>query len=77
VVNASGTRLLSQIRLRGRTCLAWGLDMSGHSLWNLARKPDMSGLTGVFGDRIDFDVLHITNSPNEYPLDSTELLELK
>jgi hypothetical protein len=37
----------------------------------------MSGLTGVFGDRIDFDVLHFTNSPNESPLDSTELLELK
>jgi hypothetical protein len=51
--------------------------MSGHSLWNPARRLDMSGLTGVFGDRIDFDVLHFTNSPNESPLDSTELLELK
>jgi hypothetical protein len=29
-------------------------DMSGQSLWNLASGPDMSGLTGVFGGRIDF-----------------------
>jgi hypothetical protein len=29
-------------------------DMSGQSLWNPARRPDMSGLTGVFGGRIDF-----------------------
>jgi hypothetical protein len=28
-------------------------DISGQSLWNLARGPDMSGLTGVFGGRID------------------------
>jgi hypothetical protein len=31
-----------------------GLDMSDQSLWNLARGPDMSGLIGVFGGRIDF-----------------------
>jgi hypothetical protein len=37
----------------------------------------MSVLTGVFGGRIDFDILHFTNSPNVSPLDSTELLELK
>jgi hypothetical protein len=30
------------------------LDMSGQSLWNLARGADMSGLKGVFGGRIDF-----------------------
>jgi hypothetical protein len=42
--------------------------MSGQSLWNLAMRPDMSGLTEVFGGRIDFDVLHCTNSPNEFPL---------
>jgi hypothetical protein len=42
--------------------------MSGKSLWNLAMRSDMSGLTGVFGGRIDFDVLHFTNSPNEPPL---------
>jgi hypothetical protein len=30
------------------------LDMSGQSLWNPARGPDMSGLTGVFVSRIDF-----------------------
>jgi hypothetical protein len=29
-------------------------DMSSQSLWNPARGPDMSGLTGVFGGRIDF-----------------------
>jgi hypothetical protein len=29
-------------------------DMSGQSLWNSARGPDMSGLTRVFGGRIDF-----------------------
>jgi hypothetical protein len=28
--------------------------MSGQSLWNLARGPDMSGLIGVFDGRIDF-----------------------
>jgi hypothetical protein len=38
--------------------------MSGQSLWNPARRLDMSGLTVVFGGRIDFDVLHFTNSPN-------------
>jgi hypothetical protein len=41
--------------------------MSGQSLWNLARGSDMSGLTRVFGGRIDFDVLHFTNSPNVPP----------
>jgi hypothetical protein len=29
-------------------------DMSGQSLSNLARRTNMSGLTGVFGGRIDF-----------------------
>jgi hypothetical protein len=29
-------------------------DMFGQSLWNTARGPNMSGMTGVFGDRIDF-----------------------
>jgi hypothetical protein len=29
-------------------------DMSGQSLWNLARGPDMSSLTGIFSGRIDF-----------------------
>jgi hypothetical protein len=47
---------------------AEGPDMSGQSLWNLAMRPDMSSLTGVFGGRIDFDVLHFTNSANESPL---------
>jgi hypothetical protein len=31
-----------------------GLDMFGQSLWNPTRGPDMSGLTGVFGGRVDF-----------------------
>jgi hypothetical protein len=30
------------------------LGMSGQSLWNPARGSDMSGLTRVFGGRIDF-----------------------
>jgi hypothetical protein len=42
--------------------------MSVQSLWNPARRPDISGLTGVFGGMIDFDVLHFTNSPNVPPL---------
>jgi hypothetical protein len=29
-------------------------DMSGQSLWNPARRLDMSSLIGVFGGRIDF-----------------------
>jgi hypothetical protein len=29
-------------------------DMFSQSLWNPVRRPDISGLTGVFGDRIDF-----------------------
>jgi hypothetical protein len=37
----------------------------------------MSGLTRDFGGKIDFDVLHFTDSPNAPPLDSTELLGLK
>jgi hypothetical protein len=38
--------------------------MSGQSLWNLAKGPDMSDLIGDFGGMIDFDVLHFTNSTN-------------
>jgi hypothetical protein len=53
---ARGSDMLGYLRkrLRGRTCLAWGPDMSGQSLWNPARGADMSGLTEVFGGRIDF-----------------------
>jgi hypothetical protein len=29
-------------------------DMFDQSLWNLARGPNISGLTGAFGGRIDF-----------------------
>jgi hypothetical protein len=29
-------------------------DISGQSLWNLARGSDMSDLTRIFGGRIDF-----------------------
>jgi hypothetical protein len=42
--------------------------MSGQSLWNLDKGQDMSGLTGDFGGKIDFDDLHFTNSPNASPL---------
>jgi hypothetical protein len=35
--------------------------MSGQSLYNLAKGPDMSVLTGDFGGMIDFDILHFTN----------------
>jgi hypothetical protein len=48
--------------------------MSGQNLWNLAKGPDMSDLTGDFCGKIDFDDLNFTNSPNVSPLDSTELL---
>jgi hypothetical protein len=41
--------------------------MFGKSLWNLAFEPDMSDLTGDFGGKIDFNVLHFTNSPNASP----------
>jgi hypothetical protein len=34
------------------------------SLWNLAKGPGMSDLTGDFSGKIDFDDLHFTNSPN-------------
>jgi hypothetical protein len=38
--------------------------MSNQSLWNPAYERDMSGLTGDFGGKIDFNVLHFTKSPN-------------
>jgi hypothetical protein len=31
-----------------------GPNMSGQSLWNLVRGANMSGVTGIFGGRIDF-----------------------
>jgi hypothetical protein len=37
----------------------------------------MSGLMGDFCGKIEFDVLHFTNSPNAPPLDSMEFLGLK
>jgi hypothetical protein len=30
------------------------MSISGQSLWNPVKGPDMSGLTGVFGGRINF-----------------------
>jgi hypothetical protein len=42
--------------------------MSGQSHWNPTKGLDMSGLIGDFGGKIDFDVLHFTNSPNASPL---------
>jgi hypothetical protein len=46
---------------------ALGSDMFVQSLWNSAKGLDMSGLTGDFGGKIDFDVLNFTNSPNAPP----------
>jgi hypothetical protein len=54
-----------------------GSDMSGQNLWNLDRGPDMSGLTGVFGGRVDFLCFALHQLTQCIPLDSTELLELK
>jgi hypothetical protein len=42
--------------------------MPGQSLWNPAKGPDMTGLVGDFGGKIEFNVLHFTNSPNASPL---------
>jgi hypothetical protein len=52
-------------------------NMSGQSLWNPARRPDRSSLTGVFGGRIDFSCFALHHLTQCIPLDSTELLELK
>jgi hypothetical protein len=41
--------------------------MSSHSLYNLAKWLDMSGLTGDFGGKIDLDILHFINLPNVPP----------
>jgi hypothetical protein len=38
--------------------------MSYQSLWNPVKWSDMSGLIEDFGGKIDFDVLHFTNSAN-------------
>jgi hypothetical protein len=73
----SETWLLSRIRLRVQTCLAWGADMSDQSLWNPVRGSDISGLTGVFSGRVDFWCFTLHQLTQCIPLDSTELLELK
>jgi hypothetical protein len=49
-----GYAWLTQEKAERPDMFGLGPDMSGQSIWNLARGPDMSGLTGVFGDRIDF-----------------------
>jgi hypothetical protein len=41
--------------------------MSDLALWNPVRNPDKSSLTGNFGDKIVFDDLHFTDSPNASP----------
>jgi hypothetical protein len=51
-------------------------DMSDQSLCNLARRPDMSGLIGVFCGRVDFLCFALHQLTQCIPLDSTELLEL-
>jgi hypothetical protein len=35
---------------------------------NPAKGADMFDMTGDFGGKIDFDILHFTNSPNVSPL---------
>jgi hypothetical protein len=42
--------------------------MSSQSLLNPAKGLDMSGMTGDFGGKIDFDDLHLINSPKASPL---------
>jgi hypothetical protein len=42
--------------------------MSNHNIWNLAKELDMSVLTGDFGGKVVFDILHFTNYPNASPL---------
>jgi hypothetical protein len=42
--------------------------MSSNSLWNPAKESDISSLIGDFGGKIDFNVLHFTNSPSASPL---------
>jgi hypothetical protein len=59
---------LTRDKEEGQICLGWGLDIFNQSLWNSATEPDMSSLTGVFGGRVDFDVLYFTNSRNVSPL---------
>jgi hypothetical protein len=54
---------------RGQTCPA--------NLWNPARGPDMSVLTGVFNGMVDFLCFALHQLTKCIPLDSTELLELK
>jgi hypothetical protein len=53
------------------------LDMSDQSLCNPAKGADISGLTGVFGGRIDFLCFALHQLTQCIPLDSTELIELK
>jgi hypothetical protein len=41
-----------------------GADMSGNSFWNPVENLDMSVFSENFDLWIDFDVLHLMNSPN-------------
>jgi hypothetical protein len=59
---------ITQDKEEAWTCPCWVPDMSGHSLWNPAKVLDMSGLTEDIYDKVVFDVLHFTNSPNAPPL---------
>jgi hypothetical protein len=38
--------------LRGQTCLAWGPNKSGQSLWNLAAKPDKAERSDMSGQSL-------------------------
>jgi hypothetical protein len=42
--------------------------MSGQIFWNPVRNLVKSGFSEIFGLWIDFDELHLTNSPNVSPL---------
>jgi hypothetical protein len=42
--------------------------MSGQTFWNPVRNPDESSFPEIFGGKIVFDVLNLTNSPNAFTL---------
>jgi hypothetical protein len=50
----AGYAWLTQEKAKRSDMSGLGPNMSGQSLWNPARVPNMSDLTGVFGGRIYF-----------------------
>jgi hypothetical protein len=57
----SGWDLAAEELGLARTCLGWGLDISGLGFLNPVKNPDMSGIPGNFGLEIGFDDLHFIN----------------